>query len=103
MTTALSTKTHVLVLFDKSRYFLDEKEAGLVKQAIKDDFKYIEIGDDLIMVSSISRLSSGESYEEAQRLKRGDWVCSFGEWHERNEQCGHNDMVRYHKKYPTVK
>ena len=89
MTKALSTKNYVLVLFDKSRFFLDETEAEAVKNALKGGAKYIEIGESLIMSSAISRLVSGENYDEGEKIRRGEWKCKYDEWHERNQQCGH--------------
>jgi len=90
MTKALSTQTHVIVLHDNSRVFLTEEEATGVKSIIKEGkMKYLEIGDSFIMISAISRIVSGGDYEEGQRIKRGDWVCKHGEWHEKGEQCGH--------------
>ena len=93
MTKALSTKNYVLVLFDKSRFFLDESEAERAKSALKGGAKYIEIGDSLVMSSAISRLVSGENYDEGEKIRRGEWKCQYDEWHTRGQQCGHGLII----------
>jgi len=89
MNKALSTKNYVLVLSDRSKFFLNKEEAELVKEAIRNDVKYIEIGESIVMTFSISRLVTGAEYEEVERVKRGEWKCRYNEWHERNQECGH--------------
>ena len=97
MSKEISTKNFVLVLIDGGRFFLDEAEAEKVKQAIRAEIKFIEIGNSIIMTSGISRLVSGVNYEEAEKIKRGDWKCKYGFWHQKWEQCAHGEFKKYEK------
>ena len=89
MSKALSTKRFALVLKDRSKYLLDEKEAELIRRALVNGSDFVEIGDNLISRYDISRLVGSENYEEAERIRGGEWKCGFcGRWHPRYEQCG---------------
>lgn len=85
----ISTKNYVLVLTDKSRFFLDEREADIVRYAIKNGDKYLEIDDSLISVYSFSKLVSSTNYEETEKVRSGMWKCGYDLWHEKNMSCGH--------------
>lgn len=96
----LSTKRFVLILKDGSKFFLDEKEAEIVKQAVKNGLTYLEVGDSLISIYSFSRIVGSENYEEAEKIRRGEWKCRYGEWHEKGQECGHRDVEFYLNKKP---
>lgn len=89
MKNELSTKNYVLVLTDKSRFFLDEREADAVKDLIKSGAKYLEIGESLISVYSFSKLIGSAEYEEAEKARGGMWKCDYHFWHKMREDCGH--------------
>jgi hypothetical protein len=95
MRTELSTKHFVLVLTDKSKFFLDEKEADIVKEAIKRGDKYLEIGDSLISVFSFSKLIGSAEYEEAEKIREGMWKCSYNFYHQKGFSCGHRKGDQY--------
>lgn len=86
----LSTKRFVCVLKDGSKFFLDDKEAESIRNSIKGGADYLEIGESLISRYDFSRLVGSENYEEAERIKRGEWKCRYGFWHSFGEQCGHS-------------
>lgn len=78
-----------MVLKDGSKFFLEENEAEIVKQAIKNGSHYLEVGDNLISSNDFSRIVGSENYEEAERRRHGEWKCEFcGRWHPRGEECG---------------
>lgn len=90
MTKEISTKHFVLVLVDGTRFFLDDKEAEGVKNAMRSEIKFLEIGENMVMVAGISRLVTGSNFEEAQRIKQGDWYCKKHEnWLARGVKCGY--------------
>ena len=85
----LSVKRFVLILKDSSRFFLDENEAELVKNAIKQGQDFLEVGDSLISRYDFSRLVGSDNYEQAERTKKGEWQCQFCKrWHPKFEECG---------------
>jgi hypothetical protein len=85
----ISTKRFVLVLKDGSKFFLDDREAGIVRESIKQGLDYLEVGESLISRYDFARLVGSSEYEDAQRLKQGQWQCQFCKrWHPRNEECG---------------
>uniref|UniRef100_A0A6H1ZFQ5 Uncharacterized protein n=1 Tax=viral metagenome TaxID=1070528 RepID=A0A6H1ZFQ5_9ZZZZ len=89
MNNKISTKRFVLVLKDSSKFFLDDKEAGLVRNAIKQGLDYLEVGESLISRWDFSRLVSSVNYEEAERKRQGQWQCfDCKRWHPFKEKCG---------------
>ena len=93
----LSTKRFVLVLKDGSKFFLDDREADQVREAIKQGLDYLEVGDSLISRYDFSRLVGSENYNEAERIRRGEWKCQYGYWHEKGQECGHTELEKYGK------
>jgi hypothetical protein len=85
----LSTKCFRLVMMDGSTILLDEKEAQIVKESIKDGDKYLEIEDSLILTTHILKVIGDEAYQETEHRKRGDWFCESGShWVPKGKQCG---------------
>ena len=84
----LSTKNFVLVLTDGTRFFLDEKESEMAKEALKVGSKWIEIGEAMINTFNVSRIVSGGDYAELEKAKRGEWKCSCGNWIPKGMRCG---------------
>ncbi len=91
----ISTKRFVMILKDGSKFFLDDKEAEMVRQSIRKGMDYLEIGDSLVSRYDFSRLVSSENYEESEKIKQGEWKCQFGFWHSRGQECGHGEMHKY--------
>ena len=76
----LSTQNFVMVLRGGARFFLNEKEAELVRVALKRGDKYLEIGGSIVSIYDFSRLVSGIDYEEGERIRKGERKCSCGQW-----------------------
>ena len=88
MTTAISDKTHVIVLRDRTRFFITENQFDAIKKNF-DILEQIDIGKTIINKSSIAYMTHGSEYEEAEKIRKGYWQCEFGHWHSKNEECGH--------------
>jgi len=89
MTKKISTRNYVCVLRDGSRFFLEEREAGQLKEAIREGAEFLEIGESIISIKEFSKLIGSDQYEEAEKKRSGMWRCEkCGRWHPRGEQCG---------------
>jgi hypothetical protein len=97
MSTDITTKRFTMILKDGSRFFLDDREAEAIKQAVKGGSNYLEIGDSLISIHDFSRLVGSENYEQANREKRGEWKCKYGNWHGKFDTCACGDLGKYPK------
>ncbi len=89
MNKELSTKNFVLILNDRSRMFLDQKEAEAVKEHLLKGTEWLEIGESMLHKSEIKRIMGGTEYEESERIKRGDYKCKCGNWVPKNMTCGY--------------
>lgn len=87
----ITDKTKVL-LYRGGKYYLNDTQATTIQEAIKQGGSYIEIEGDLIMINSVIGVISTSKYIEQEKIKRGEWQCKYGEWHERNQQCGHDGI-----------
>ncbi len=89
MTKEISNKRFVCVLRDGSRFFLEEREADQLKEAIREGAEFLEIGESMISIKEFSKLIEGQNYEEAEKRRSGMWQCKkCGRWHNRFEECG---------------
>lgn len=85
----LSTKNFILEMNDGSRFFLDDKEAESVRKSIKENVKYIEIGENMVQTFYIKKLISGADYAESERIKYGDYKCAgCKQWIPKGKECG---------------
>lgn len=49
--------------------------------------KFIKFSGELINTADIVGVFTAGTMEEVTRRKRGEWQCSHGKWHGRNEKC----------------
>jgi len=88
----LTDKKFVLCLDNNEKLYLTEEQANRVKEAVLRDSEFILIARELIRKRSIKYIISAQQVEKAERVKRGEWMCKYGFWHQRGEQCGHGLM-----------
>jgi hypothetical protein len=85
----ISTRIFVAYLMDKSRVFLTREEAEIIKTAMRQEKKYVEIGESMIAVSQIVKVVTGPEHQEGERLRQGDYQCSRCQhWIPKGKQCG---------------
>jgi hypothetical protein len=77
--------------------WLNDKEAQGVEDVItgKDIGEhevpmFIDVNDELISTREISGIFTSKTMKTKERKRQGDWECSFGFWHTRGQECGHN-------------
>ena len=84
-----STKNWVLILFGGDKHFLNAGEAEQVKQAIRKGDKYIDLGTCFFASNQFVKLINGTDYQEAERIKKGDYKCSgCDSWIPKGKTCG---------------
>jgi hypothetical protein len=62
--------------------------------AVLADKEFIFIGGNLIKKRAIKYILPAKEVERAERIKRGEWICENGEWHQKGERCGHGLMPK---------
>lgn len=74
-----------------SDMIIDQEARDFVWKHWQAGTKVIELGPDIILCSSISRIVSAETYlvvENRTLAKRNKFMCAAGEIHDRDEKCG---------------
>lgn len=89
MSKALTNKTQVLCLDNNEKIYLTEEQAKKVKRAVLEDLEFILVAENLIRKRAIKYIIRASEVEKAERIKRGEWMCEYGKWHQRGEKCGH--------------
>ena len=89
MTKELSIKNWIVILMGGDRFFITEKEAGVIKNGLKNGDKFIELENIFFASNQFARLINGGDYQEAERIRRGDYKCSnCGNWIPYKKSCG---------------
>jgi hypothetical protein len=93
-TTAITDKTKCLLLRGGYKTYLSQRDYDELKAKLKAgaDMVFIAEGTpDEKMFSKYALLATMEAgeVEKEDRIKRGEWLCDYGHWHKKNEQCGH--------------
>lgn len=65
-------------------------------QAVMDDnaSASIELDGNIIKLTAIDGILTADAYDTMNKKRRGGWQCKYQNWHERNEQCAHAQLVR---------
>ena len=85
MESKLDIMRKVLLLKNGLRYFLNNIEYGLVYKAMKGEF--MEVQGDIISTSQIEGIFTPDKVEEADKRRRGMWMCRYNKWHSRQDNC----------------
>lgn len=86
--TVTENNTHVVVLWDGTMFPVDENRANAISAALAgSENVVIRIGGATVNKSAISYLAPVDDVNATIHRKAGEWQCSFGHWHARNEHC----------------
>ena len=84
----LTNKTW-FIYYKGFQIWLSEEEANAIKPLMSGDDKTVEIAGRILPLKDIALLK-GEDNDRAEKLRRGYWMCEYGYFHEKNNECGHN-------------
>ena len=90
---SLSLQMKVVLLKNGAKFYLEKTRAQKVESLLQSPNRpeYIDIDDTLVAVREISMVASADKIDEMNRERRGDWRCSKGHWHAKNESVCKND------------
>jgi len=85
----LTDKNFVAMLKGGYKCWLSKNQAELIKNALKKKAKFIEVDNIFLKAEDISFILPAVEIDREDRIKKGDWRCSFcGRWHAKDEECG---------------
>lgn len=87
---ALSDKTFVLMTKQGYRCWISKQQVEALRTELLKDKKFIFLDDCFFNASDISFILPAAAIEREDRIKKGQWQCSFGYWHDKNQECGHS-------------
>lgn len=87
MTNELSTQQKVVITRNGATFYINLDRAERLQRMLLDPNKpdYIELNDTLIAIREITMVAPASKVEEMNRRKKGEWQCSRGHWHSREE------------------
>lgn len=92
----LTNKTFVMVVAGFGRIELTEKEAVVVKLAMDDpNIKSIEVGEGKYRVASIHGLDRMSQIESHDKIRKGQFQCEHGYWHQYGQICNCAEGIRF--------
>lgn len=97
MSTDLTDKTYCLVTHRTGRYYVNQKRRDALVAIVNSEAPplMVEIDGNHVATIDIAGIVTADQLYELDRVKRGDWQCRFGYWHERNQSCAHNHMPKH--------
>lgn len=90
MTKEISDKNYIVILIGDIRIWLNEKEYEKLVSVIETGKMFLNAGGRIFNAKNIIYVGPRNEVDLADRVKRGEWQCSFDKWHARGEQCGHS-------------
>lgn len=84
MSKELTNKTWVVLLGSGYKTYISAEQSVLFQQ----EKNMVVLKDGRVIKSWIAVLPANE-VERDDKVKRGEWQCQEGYWHEKNQQCGH--------------
>lgn len=85
---SLTNKTW-FIFYKGFQIWLTEEEATSVKTLMAGGQKIVEVSGRMLPLQEIALLK-GEDNDRTEKIKRGEWMCQWGQWHQRNDQCAHD-------------
>ena len=87
MSTKLTDKTW-FIYYKGFQIWLSSEQAEATRALIKSGSKWLDIEGRLLKLEDCA-LMKGEDNERAEKLRRGSWMCEYGHWHTKNDECAH--------------
>lgn len=89
MNQELSVNLRCVVMRSGFFLWMEEEKAEKLKSVLMQGNKsaFIEIDGRVINVVDIIGIFGSDEMDDYFRLKRGQWKCIYGDWHERNGEC----------------
>ena len=89
MTNEITDKILVIMLKGNYKCWISQKQAEVIKQAIKSNASFVEVDDLFFKAESIMFILPADEIEEQDHIKKGDWQCQYcGSWIPKNMECG---------------
>ena len=95
MEKSISDKNYIILMSGDIRIWLNEKEFKMAESLIENGKVFLNLDGRLINTKSILYAGPRNEIEIADRIKRGNYQCSYGFWHNRGQECGHGDAAKY--------
>ncbi len=94
MTTAITDKTQVVVT-RLGDYWITPAQALVIIQTLEiSPNSHIDFDGTIIRCSAIDGVMKPEDYQTYNLKRSGGWQCKYQKWHDRNQQCAHNQTMR---------
>lgn len=90
MTHLPTDKTYCAVLQYGYKIYLTKKEANFIIQEFASGKELVIISDKALFKKSVLFIIPSSEIEKTEKTKRGEWICDYGYWHSKNQECGHN-------------
>ncbi|RLF54688.1 MAG: hypothetical protein DRN13_02070 [Thermoplasmata archaeon] len=90
----LTDKTYILCLDNNEKIYLTDEQAKQCRAALLSGKEFILMEENLLKTKAIKYILPAREVERAERIKRGEWMCEYGFWHQKGEQCGHGLLKR---------
>ena len=100
MTNEITKKLVCIVMRNNVEIWVEEERIESLRKALPllKEHKFIGIDDEMLNTADIVGIFSAQTMEDTTRRKNGQWQCKYNYWHERGEQCAHEELGKYNKK-----
>jgi hypothetical protein len=88
----ITDKTFVVMLRGSYRVWLTEKQAEALKEQLLSGRRFVAIDRYFFKAEDIVFILPAPEIDREDRIKRGEWKCPAGYWHQRGEGCGHFNL-----------
>ena len=89
MINEITDKNFIILIRGGYKIYITEIQMNAIKDSLEKGKGFIYLDKGLFNASDIVFILSAGEVEKDDRVKRGEWKCEYGEWHERGQQCGH--------------
>lgn len=96
MESEITNKIYCLVTHRTGRYWITKERRDNILTVINSNSpsRMLEIDDNHIAIIDIAGIVKGDQIIQLDRIKKGDYQCRYGFWHDRNGTCGHNMLSK---------
>ena len=79
--------------FKGFQIWVTEAQSEAVRKVMDSGKEYLDIDGRRIKLDDCALLK-GEDNDRMEKIKCGNWMCAWGQWHSKDENCGHDTNHR---------
>ncbi|MEM5853838.1 MAG: hypothetical protein QW228_05715 [Candidatus Aenigmatarchaeota archaeon] len=91
----ITDKNYILFLKGGHKIWINETQFEMLKNLLETNRKFIQVENWVFNRDEVAYIGPRREIEITERIKKGEWQCKYGYWHNPGEECAHGELEKY--------